>query len=52
VNAAMYPILLVEGDPYDIALIQRAFDNARMVNPLGVIGDGEQGLSGLKATSG
>jgi CheY-like chemotaxis protein len=47
-NAAMYPILLVEDDPNDVALIQRAFRNARVANPLQVLGDGEQALAYLR----
>jgi CheY-like chemotaxis protein len=47
-KAARYPILLVEDDPNDVALIQRAFDNARVANPLCVVGDGEQALGYLR----
>jgi hypothetical protein len=48
----MYPIPQVEDDPSDVTLIRRAFDSARVANSLCVIGDGEQTLGGLKATSG
>jgi CheY-like chemotaxis protein len=35
-------ILLVEDDPNDVLLIQRAFRKANLANPLHVVGDGEQ----------
>lgn len=35
-------ILLVEDDPNDVLLIQRAFRKANLVNPLQVVSDGEQ----------
>ena len=41
-NAAMNPVLLIEDNPNDVALIQRAFRNARVANPVRVLGDGEQ----------
>lgn len=34
------PILLVEDDPNDVALIQRAFRKARLANPVHVANDG------------
>ncbi len=46
----MYPILLVEDDPNDVALIQRAFDNARVANSLCVLDDDEQALGYLRGT--
>lgn len=40
-------ILLVEDDPYDAALIQRAFVKARVLNPVDVLTDGEQAIAYL-----
>lgn len=34
------PILLVEDDPNDVLLIQRAFRKARLLNPVHVVNDG------------
>ena len=39
-------MLLVEDDPNDILLIQRAFAKACLVNPLKVVRDGEHGPDG------
>jgi hypothetical protein len=52
VKAAAYPIPLVEDDPTEVALIQRAFDNARAANSLCILGDREEALGAVKATSG
>lgn len=40
-------ILLVEDDTNDVLLIQRAFRKAHVVNPLQVVGDGEQAITYL-----
>lgn len=39
-----FTILLVEDDPNDILLIQRAFAKASLVNPVRVVRDGEEAL--------
>jgi CheY-like chemotaxis protein len=41
------PILLVEDNPRDVELIQRAFRQARMANPIRVVSDGDQALDYL-----
>lgn len=43
-------ILLVEDDPQDVALTTRAFQRARISNPLHVVGDGDEALDFLFAT--
>lgn len=40
-------VLLVEDDPNDVLLIRRAFDRARLLNPLQVVPDGEQTIAYL-----
>jgi CheY-like chemotaxis protein len=40
-------ILLVEDDPNDVLLLQRAFRKANLLNPLVVVGDGEQATAYL-----
>ncbi|MDY6795078.1 MAG: response regulator [Actinomycetota bacterium] len=47
-----YPVLLVEDDPNDVLLIQRAFKNAEIVNPIHVVEDGEQALYYLSGEGG
>jgi CheY-like chemotaxis protein len=42
-----YTILLVEDDPNDVLLIQRAFRKANLINPIQVVGDGEEAVSYL-----
>src|SRR3954462_15989874 len=42
-----FVMLLVEDDPNDILLIQRAFAKASLVNPLKVVRDGEEALNYL-----
>ena len=42
-----YSILLVEDDPNDIILIQRAFKKASITNPLNVVEDGEKAIAYL-----
>jgi CheY-like chemotaxis protein len=37
-------ILLVEDDPDDVLLMQRAFSRARLANPLRVVRDGEEAI--------
>lgn len=41
------PILIVEDDPNDVALLQRAFRKARLVNPVHVVDRGEAAESYL-----
>jgi CheY-like chemotaxis protein len=41
-------ILLVEDDPNDIFLMERAFTRARLANPLKVVRDGEEAISYLQ----
>jgi CheY-like chemotaxis protein len=43
-------MLLIEDDPNDILLIQRAFAKASLVNPLKVVRDGEEALNYLEGT--
>ena len=40
-------ILLVEDEPDDVLLIKRAFEKARLVNPVQVVTDGEQAMAYL-----
>ena len=40
-------VLLVEDDPNDVALTQRAFERAGFANPLQVLSDGEQAIGYL-----
>jgi CheY-like chemotaxis protein len=40
-------ILLVEDDPNDVALTQLAFERVGLLNPLDVVGDGEQAIAYL-----
>ncbi len=40
-------LLLVEDDPNDVALIQRAFKKARVLNPLHVVNDGDEAVAYL-----
>jgi CheY-like chemotaxis protein len=54
VNGSVGAILLVEDDPNDVLLIQRAFRKARLGNPIHVVRDGEEAieyLSGVGAYS-
>jgi CheY-like chemotaxis protein len=43
-------ILMVEDDPRDVELTRRAFEKARITNPLHVVGDGVQALDFLFGT--
>ena len=45
-----FTMLLVEDDPNDILLIQRAFAKASLVNPLKIVRDGEEALNYLAGT--
>lgn len=47
-NMLTHNILLVEDDPNDVLLMQRALGKAKLVNPLHVVEDGEQALAYLK----
>ena len=40
-------VLLVEDDPNDVTLTQRAFERAGLINPLHVLTDGEQAIGYL-----
>lgn len=40
-------ILLVEDDPNDVLLMQRAFERARLANPLKIVRDGEEAIEYL-----
>lgn len=53
-DIAHYTILLVEDDPNDILLTQRAFQRANIINPLQIVQDGDaavQYLSGQEPYS-
>jgi CheY-like chemotaxis protein len=41
-------ILLAEDDPNDVFFIKRGFEKAHLVNPLQVVGDGEQAIEYLR----
>ena len=41
------PILLVEDEPDDVVLIRRAFEQAKVANPLYVLPDGDQAVAYL-----
>lgn len=45
------PVLLVEDDPDDAALIEHAFKKAGIVNPLIVVADGEKAINYLLGNS-
>lgn len=42
-----FTLLLVEDDPNDLLLIQRAFAKARLVNPVRIVRDGEEAINYL-----
>ncbi len=44
------PVLLVEDDPDDVAITQRAFEKGRIMNPLHVVRDGEEAMEFLEHT--
>jgi CheY-like chemotaxis protein len=46
-NLEGYTILLVEDDPNDVMLMERAFRRANLANPLRVTGDGEAAIAYL-----
>lgn len=46
-NAAHDTIIMVEDEPNDVLLIQRAFQKAKLPNPLQVVGGGEEVISYL-----
>ncbi|HZM04424.1 MAG TPA: response regulator [Candidatus Saccharimonadales bacterium] len=46
-NASPLTILLVEDDPNDVFLIQRAFNKANMVHSIKSVADGEQAMAYL-----
>lgn len=43
--ASDFTILLVEDNPDDVLLIQRAFRKANLVNPISVVDDGEKAIA-------
>jgi CheY-like chemotaxis protein len=47
INFTHYTILLVEDDPNDVFLIQRAFRKANLANPIQVMNDGEAAVQYL-----
>ena len=47
INFTNYTILLVEDDPNDVFLIQRAFRKANLANPIQVMNDGEAAVQYL-----
>ena len=47
INFTNYTILLVEDDPNDVFLIQRAFRKANLANPIQVMKDGEAAVQYL-----
>ena len=49
-EARLVEILLVEDDPHDIELTTRAFQKARVMNPIHVVRDGVEALEFLFAT--
>lgn len=49
-NAAPTNILLVEDDPNDVLLLERAFRKAGLLNPLNVVNDGDQAVDFLQGT--
>lgn len=44
----MVPLLLVEDDPEDVEIAQRAFNRARIANPLYVVWDGEEAMEFIR----
>lgn len=46
-NISEYTILLVEDDANDVTLIRRAFERAKLANPVQVVNDGEQAVAYL-----
>lgn len=46
-NIQKYVILLVEDDPNDILLIQRAFTKANIVNPINIVENGDDAIAYL-----
>jgi CheY-like chemotaxis protein len=48
VSVTQYSVLIVEDDPNDVMLIQRAFKKANLVNPVHHVGDGEQAVAYLE----
>jgi CheY-like chemotaxis protein len=44
----LVPILLAEDNDDDVSLMRRAFERARILNPLVVVSDGEQAIAYLK----
>jgi CheY-like chemotaxis protein len=50
VPAAEQLVLLVEDDPDDVLLVQRAFNKAKLLAPVTVVNDGEQAIRYLGAS--
>ncbi len=51
-NRINQTILLVEDDPNDVILIDRAFKNAHIANPIRVVEDGEKAIAYLESLAG
>jgi CheY-like chemotaxis protein len=49
-TAADSTILLVEDNPTDVLLIQRAFTKAKLANPVHILSDGDQAIEYLEGT--
>ena len=50
-NPSDYTVLIVEDDPFDLKLIQRAIDKARIVNPVQSVEDGAAAIAYLTGES-
>jgi len=50
-NNSQYHILLVEDEPNDVFLIQRAFHKANLLNPIQTVSDGEQAIAYLSGAN-
>ena len=46
----LVPVLLVEDDPEDVEITQRAFEKARIANPIYVVRDGQEAMEFLRHT--
>jgi hypothetical protein len=49
-SVGSWALLLVEDDPNDVVLMERAFRKARLANPLQVVADGEQAIAYLSGS--
>jgi CheY-like chemotaxis protein len=46
-DPSSFPVLVVEDNPDDVLLIGRAFNRAKLANPLQVVGNGEEAVAYL-----